>query len=1077
MKTKFNGILTLLLAFTVHFAFAQKTVSGTVSDDTGPLPGVSVLIKGTSMGTETDFDGKYSIQANTGAVLQYSFIGMETTFKTVGTSNTLNVLMSGGVLLEEVVVTAQGIKKDKKALGYAVSSVKEDQIKDKAEADLTRVLSGKSAGVNITTQNGLSGSSNKIVIRGMNSFDSDNNALYVIDGVPISNDTNEAGDFIDGNMGSSRSFDIDPNNIEKIDILKGLAAATLYGSAGRNGVVLITTKTGSQKDVTTKQEIQFSTSYFFNEVASLPDYQDQFGGGFDQAFGWFYSNWGPGFHENGLGGWGNDPLIDENGTIPHPISTITYIVDNFPGMAAEYADQRYEWKPRNSVEDFFRTGGTSNTSVNMKGRSDDSKLTYGLSFSHLDDQGFTPGNSVTRSNFSIGGSAKLSNKITFSGSLNYARTNYKTPPVALSFGSGSAGTSIFGDLFYTPRNIDIFELPYQAPDGNSIYYREDNAIQHPLWTVENAKFSQLTNRMFGNASITYNLTENLNLLYRASLDTYSEDNVNKQNRGGVSDSSTLNSGIYNTWNNNNVIWDHTILFNGSGYTFADKFNLGFDLGATVNSTDFNQMGIKSYDQQVFGFFDHGGFLERNQMEYHEKRNILGVFGQASFDYDNMIFINVSGRNDWVSNAINNSLFYPSVSASFIPTQAFKGLKSTNGINFLKLRAGYGTSANFSKGYPTASLAILDTQQWVNDAGEYIVGNTTDSFRANKDIRPELFQEFEYGIEGRLFSRVNFDFSYYTRITKDLIISQPLPAASGYTRTTTNIGEIVGDGIEADLGIDVFKNEDGFNWNTNVNFNKASSEVTELGQDADQIIYAGYTNLGNGAQVGYPLGAIFGSRIARNDNGDPLVDAIGIYVSEDTTNENDDIAGLVPFIGDPNPDFVMNYTNTFSYKNFSLNFTFNHTSGGDIYSQTISTLLGRGLTTDTLEGRLGTFVLPGVSEATGLPNDIQINNSDFYFSGIFAHPAEELSVYDASVVRLQEISIGYTFSKKFLEQTPFGRISIKASGYNMWYNAYNTPEGVNFDPNVSGLGSGNGAGFDYLTGPSGKKYGLSVNLTF
>jgi hypothetical protein len=451
-----------------------------------------------------------------------------------------------------------------------------------------------------------------------------------------------------------------------------------------------------------------------------------------------------------------------------------------------------------------------------------------------------------------------------------------------------------------------------------------------------------------------------------------------------------------------------------------------------------------------------------------------LYGQLNFDVKNMFYVNFAGRNDWVSNANNNSLFYPSASASFIPTSAFPGMKSAKGINYLKLRAGYGTSANFSTGYPTVTLVNLDTQAWVDDLGNLITSNSTDALVGNTDIKPELFSEIEFGVEGKLFSRVNFDVSYYTRETTDLIVDnppRPIPPSSGASFTVSNIGAIELSGIEVDLGIDILKSDNGVNWNFNWNFTKQESEVTELSADTEFIMYAGFTNLGNGARVGFPLGTIFGSRIARDEEGNLLVDGVGNYISETIDEE-----GLLPAIGDPNPDWIMNYTNTISYRGLSLGVNIGHTSGGDIYSVTVASLMGRGLTTDT-EDRLGTYILPGVSQATGLPNDIQINNSDFYFSNGFASPADELSIYDGSVVRLREVSLSYTLPTKFLEKTPLGRLTIKASGFNMWYNAYNTPDGINFDPNVTGLGAGNGQGFDFLTGPSSKRYGLSINATF
>ncbi len=1072
MRTKFSGILTLLLAFVVQLTFAQeKTISGNVTDNAGvPLLGVNIIVKGTSNGTQTDFDGNYTIQANVGQTLEFSYVGFNTVDKEVTASaSTINVQMEESAeSLEDVVISVQGIKREKKALGYSVASIGEEKIKNNPESDLTRVLQGKTAGVNITAQSGMSGSANKVVIRGMSSFSSDNNALYIIDGVPYSNDTNAAGDFVDGNMGTSRSFDIDPNNIENIEILKGLAATTLYGSEGRNGVILITTKTGSSKKLNSKQEIQVTSSLFFNKLASLPDYQDKFGGGFDQSFGWFYSNWGPGFYEDGLGGWGNDSAFDENGTLPHPYSVSAFL-SAYPDYQAQFSDQRYEWKPRYSVEEFFKTGVIASFATNIRGRSEDGNYTYGAAFSHMKDEGFTPGNSVSRNNLTISGSAKLTNKFNVRGSMSFANTKYKTPPVAFSNGSGASSVSIFGDVFYTPRSIDFFELPYELPDGGSIYYRNANDIQHPLWTLNHSQFKQEVFRVTGYANLEYELTDNLSVSYQGSIDQYSEDNTNKQDKGGVDGSIAIQSGFYNTWNNNNVISEHRIVLSGKRFSLGENFDFDFDLGATSKGTDYRRYGILSSGQEIFGFFDHSGFINHQQIEYKVRRNVVGLFGQASFSYDNWLYFNLAGRNDWVSNAKNNSLFYPSASVSFIPTAAFEGLKS-DAVNFLKLRIGYGTSANFSTGYPLYSAVDINTHGWLDSDGEFITTNSNSTTLPNPDIKPELLEELEFGIEARLFkNRLRLDASYYTRKTTDLIVKSPVPTSNGYSFTPTNIGQIDGDGIEASADIKLFDNPDGFNWNFGVNFTMSETEVIDLGSDNDLIVYAGFSDLGNGARVGYPLGTIFGSRVGRDANGNFVVGDDGHYVVETVDEE-----GILPAIGDPNPDFIMNYTNTFSYKGFALSFQINHTSGGDIYSQTIGTLLGRGLTTDT-EDRLNTYILPGVN-ADGSENNIQINNSDYYFANVLYGPSE-LRVFDGSVLRLQEVSLTYSVPKKLLEKTPFGTVSIKLSGNNLWYDAYNTPDGTNFDPNTSALGAGNGQGFDYLTAPSSKRYGLSLNLTF
>ncbi len=1078
MKTKFSGFLTLLLAFVVQLSFAQeKTITGVVTDQSGlPLPGASVVVKGTTTGTQTDFDGNYSIQASAGQVLVYSYVGQKTEERTVGAANTINVqLNEDATALEEVVVTAQGIRREKKALGYSVSTVGSEQLEQNPENDINRVLNGKASGVQITQTSGLSGSGTNVVIRGYSSFGGSNQALFIVDGVPYNNDTNAVGGARVGNNGSSRSLDLDPNNIESVSVLKGLAAATLYGNDGRNGVILITTKTGSAKNTVKKNEITVTQSYFVNQVASLPDYQNEFGNGFDQSFGWFFSNWGPSFNRDGVSGWGlqnaiNGGLSGTPGFLQHPYSTSTPAIQAaFP----EFQGALYEWRPYDSVENFFRTGGTSNTSISFRGGNE--TTSFAVSFSHLDEKGFTPGNGLRRNNLSVGGRSQLTNKFTISGSLNYSRTDFKTPPVAESEGNGtfSAGTSsVFGHLFFTPRSVDVIGLPFQNPvDGSSVYYRQNNSIQHPLWTVANAQISQLTNRIQGNSVVQYDFNDNLNIFYRFGMDVYNELTNNFQNKGGI-DANVL--GFYNSFNSLSETWDHSIVLNGN-YNLTDKIDMTFNLGATSRSQNFDRVGVASSGQNAFGIVRHFNFDVQDEIQFSSTLNTLGLYGQAQFDYDNYLYLTLAGRNDWVSNLPGevNNLFYPSASLSFLPTAAIDGLKSENVLNYLKVRAGYGTSARFAPNFPAVNILNFDTQPFQTDGGTNIPVNTTNQRLANPNIKPELQTEIEFGFESKWWqNRISLDASYFTRITKDLIINnQPLPVSTGVTVTATNIGEIEGSGIEADLGIDIFRSEgDGFNWNSRVNFTKFKNTVTDLGNDVDQIIYVGGSGRtgGNVAREGFELGSMVGTRIGRDADGNFRVNSAGSYVIENVDEE-----GLTPVVGNPTPDFVMNYINTLSFKNFTLGVQINHTKGGDIASSTISTLLGRGLTTDTVD-RENTFILPGVNPA-GNPNTTQINNSTYYFSNLLFGPTE-LRVYDASVIRLQEVSLSYRFPQKLIEKTPFGSLSVTASGNNLWYDAYNTPEGTNFDPGVA-LGVGNSRGFEFINGPSGKRWGISLKATF
>lgn len=1085
MKTKFKGILTLLLALVVQISFAQdKTVSGTVSDSSGSLPGVSVVIKGTTTGSETDFDGNYSIKAKVGDVLVFSYLGYKTVEKTVGASNTINVtLVEGGEILDEIVVTAQGIKREKKALGYAVSEVKAKDIEQRTEGDVARVLSGKASGVQITSQSGTSGSATNVVIRGYTSINGSNQALFVVDGVPFSSDTNSQGNFLNGNVGSSRFLDLDPNNIESVNVLKGLAAATLYGTAGRNGVIVITTKAGAAKTGAKKNEITVTQSTFFNKIASLPDYQDQYGGGFDQSFGWFFSNWGPSFDANGVDGYLNDPagIIQPDGTVEHPYGSSAFL-NNFLGgnnvLNQQFTGERYEWRPYNSVENFFRTGVVSNTSINARGSSADGNVAYNISYSHLDEEGFTPGNGIIRNTLSVGGRAKLSNKFTIQASMNYTRNSVKSPPVAASRGNGTLGWSTFGNVFFTPRNVDLMGLPFELPEnGGSIYYRNGNDIINPRWTVKNASNSQFTNRVFTTASVSYDFSDNLSLTYRAGLDFYNERNQAHSNKNGVNFNNAI-FGFLNTWDNNVNIWDHYVALNGS-YELSEDVSVSFVGGATSRSRTFDQQGVASSGQIVFGVLRHFNFQNQSPIQFLIKRNIVGLFAEASFDYKDYAFLTLSGRNDWVSNlpSENNSLFYPSASLSFLPTAAFEDLKSASGkgLNYLKLRATIGQSAGFPEGYPTVNTVNQTTQVNGGAVGS-VITNSISGFQANPDLKPELLSEVEIGFESLFFDRrINLDVSYYDRTTKDLIVFKPLPPSTGFTQTQDNVGKVEGTGLEIDLGVDIFRSEeaDGFNWNAAINFTTNKQIVTE--QEDDQIVFAGSTAAflgGNAAIRGEQLGVIVGRRIARDADGNFLVNSAGNYAFEDNI-VLDDGRSITPIIGNPNPDYIMNWNNSISYKNFSFNFQLSHTVGGDIASSTIATLLGRGL---IVTDRKNTFVLPGISQATGQPNTLQINNSQYYFSNLLFGP-KELQIYDASVIRLQEVSLSYSLPKKILDKTPFGSVSITASGFNLWYDAYNTPKRANFDPNVAGVGVGNGRGFDYLNGPSSKRYGLSVKLTF
>ncbi len=1074
-------LLSISFLLAVGTAWAQRTVSGRVTSDSdgSGIPGVNVILKGTTTGTTSDLDGNYRVSVpEEGGTLVFSFIGLARQEVEIGSRSVVDVAMSEDVeTLGEVIVTAQGISREKQALGYSVANVGAENLEQRSEGDIARVLNGKASGVQIQQQSGMSGSGTSIIIRGLSSFSGSNQPMFIVDGVIFDGGTNAQGSFVDGNNGSSRFLDIDPNNIESINVLKGLAATTLYGTPGRNGVILITTKSGSSKAAKKKTEITVTSSLFFNEIASMADYQDDYGGGFDQSFGWFFSNWGPSFSEGGPAGWANQSAIRNVNGVPmlnHPYATAspaTGMPQAFPEFTnSEGNPVDYEWRPYNSVPDFFRRGSINSNSVNVRGTSDDGNYTYNASFGNLNDEGFTPGNTLTRNTFSVGGRAKLSNNFTIRGTMNYTNTDFITPPVAASYGSnvGGQNASIFGNLFYTPRNIDLMGLPFQNPiTGESTYYRQNNSIQHPLWTVNNAKNIQATNRVFGGMAALYAINENLNVSFDYSYDTYSENNTNYANKGGKTGSQANRSGVYQTWNNTNTVQNYNAVINGN-YSIGSDLDVTFAAGAQARSDMYDRNGVASTGQQVFNVIRHTNFAQQNEIQYFQERNILGIYGQAEVGYKKFAYLTLAGRNDWVSNLSeeNRSIFYPSASVSFLPFSAIAALGDISAIDLFKVRVGYGTSANFPTGYPIASTLSLQTQYFQDRSGTDVVINTTGNVLGNSALLPESMGEVEIGFEiAALNNRLTADFSVYNRTTTNLLVNRPLDPSTGFTTTQTNVGEIETKGAEVDLGYDWFRNSNGFSWNTSINWFRANAVVNDLGLDTDIVAYAGFSNQGNAAIVGEPLNTMIGTAIDRDEAGNLKVNASGSYVVKTGNN----------IIGDATPDFTSNIINTLSYKGVSLNILFNWVQGGDIYSQTVQTLLGRGVVNQEGIDRANSFILPGVNPS-GETNTKQINNSTYYFSNVLYGP-NELGVYDATVYRLQELSLTYRLPSAILESTPFGNASVTFTGNNLWFHTPNIPSVTNFDPNVAGLGIGNGAGWEYLNGPSSRRYGFSIKASF
>ncbi len=998
------------------FMYAQKTVTGTITDNNGlPLIGVNIIVKGTTTGVASDFDGNYAIIVpNERAILVYSFLGFTNIEVTVGTQTVISIILEEDThALEQVIITAQGIKKSKKALGYAVTTIKSDEFEHRPQADLSRTLQGKIAGVTISAFNGETGAGTNIRIRSSLSINQSNSPLIVVNNVPF-----------EGSM-----KDIDPNDIKEISVLKGLNASILYGSEGRNGVILIQTKSGTGELGKKSFKVSVSTTTYFNEVANLPDYQNKYGQGGDDVFvAGNLGNWGIAFTE-----------LDE---VIHPYSQYGDLFPEFDGLMIPYTAKK------DNVEKMFHTGIGKIYSLNISATDD--KTAFNLSAGYTDEEGIIGNNDLKRFNLGLGGQIQLTDKLNVSATLNYSTRKVNR----------LQASNIFSLLLFIPRNIDITTLPYEHPlTGASIYYR---GSQNPLWVINNTGRNDDIVRIFGTVNAKYELSDKLSLSYRVGIDNNQQDEFDYSNKGGFGDNEF---GFLELDYDKRVTIDQSVILSLNNVELGE--NIGLDAQIGINSKFIKGKSINStsVDQNVLGFFRPSNFNITSAGYSSYTENLAGLFGQAEFSYNDFLYVTLSGRNDWGSTVEqeNRTIFYPGASFSFIPTSAFD-IKS-NALTYLKIRGAYGTSSGYPSRFNTRSILETNPRRFVTVDGQVIVTNSTDEVFANPNLKPELHREFELGIEGSFWnSRITLEASAFKRISENQILEAERPPSTGYTETLINAGRIDTKGLEIDLGIDVLKAKD-LKWNMRNIFTKYESEVVDLPQG--QIV-----SLGNGrfAIEGEPLGVLRGSYVLRDDEGNMLIDPANgeVYYSSNQGHED-------KIIGDAIPDFIFTNINNISYKGFTLSTQLEYRKGGLIQSGFVEDLLVRGVTRDT-ENRDGTFVIPGVlgDPVTGtalldvngnkIPNNIQANHNRTAFSNYYT--PDDLATWDATVIRLREVSLGYTLNNiKGIES-----ITFTLSGINLWYNALDFPKYTNFDPENDG-------GFGDQSVPSTKRFAFSVAATF
>jgi len=1069
------AVFTLTLSFEV--SAQQRVVTGTViSEENGQgLPGATVLVKGTAVGTTTNLDGKYSINVPAGSnALIFTFVGLKAMEAAIGSQSVVNVTLKvDASQLSEVVVTAIGIAREKKALGYAVTSVSKVQLENRPEADVARVLQGKVPGVSITSTNGMTGSGTNMIIRGYKSATGNNQPLFVVDGVPFNTSTNSQNGFTTGGATtSSRFLDIDPNNIENMSVLKGLSATVLYGDQGRNGVILITTKSGTSKRKAA--EVTINQSVFTNKAASLPTYGQEYGNGFQQAPGFFFSNFGPSMN-TGL-------------KINHPYATssVAAVREAFPQFWVDGkvggTPIKYEYKAyKDPSEIFFRQGLISNTSVQVAGGGE--KTGFNASFGYTDEEGYLPGNEMKKYNFGLGINSSINDKLSVNSSFTFAITDLISPPANASYGSGSDIPSVFGHVLFTPRSVDLENLPFENPvDKSSVYFRGGNDITNPNWLVRYYKNTSDVKRFFNSTSLNYDFNNNFSMTYRLGLDTYSELQEILYNKGGATANLATKNGYYRTININNSIWNHDLVLNWKN-DFSEKFSMSAIVGLNSRFDTYIQTGVASQGQLAFGLFRHSNFSTSSSndaysggsMNYGVDERRFGVYSNITLDYADYLFLNVSARNDWTSTVEkdNRSVLYPGASLSFIPTTAFD-LKSAT-LNYLKLRFGYGTSAGYPSPYSTRNV-LSQSARAFDVGGAVTTTHSVSNTLGNPNLKPELHGEAEFGIEGVMFNnKLKFDASIYEKTTTNLITNAPIDPATGFTSTAINIGKIRTRGAEFQATVTPVSTPSGFEWNSTINWSTYRTRVMELGGGLTEVVVAGFTDLGNFAVPGEPFNIIKGIGFDRDPaTGQPIILSSGVHKP---TNEP-------VILGDPNPRWTGSFINSFSYKGFTLSAMMEYRHKGVIMSNTVTATLARGVTKDPVADREMSFIMPGVRQDGNNPdgtpryvkNDRQISAADYFFSG-YQGATDQPNVFDGSTIRLREVSLAYSVPKNIMAKTPFKKASFAMSGTNLWFLALNFPPNMNFDTDVLGTGVGNGLGFDFVTGPSSRRLGGTLTLTF
>ena len=1083
--------LTAVLVLTGSELYAQdKVVSGQVTDaESGSgLPGVNIVLQGTTSGTVTDVEGRYSINVpQQGGTLVFTFVGMETQEVPINDRTQIDVTMGADLSqLNEVVVTALGIEREKASLGYSVQEVSGEDISKAKEASFISSLSGKVSGLAIKKSNSLGGSINA-VIRGANSFTGNNQALFVVDGVPLSNSTLNTRDQQTGQGGydyGNAASDIDPESIESISVLKGATAAALYGSDAANGVIMITTKKGSKK-AGIGVSVSHATTFSTYDKKTFPKYQKEYGAG----YGPYYSGGDhPGLFEEDFDGDGTLDLVVPSGEDAsfgerYDPNLMVYQWDSFYPQLDTYGQPRPWVAPEHGPEYIFQTGVNNISTVNLSGGNENG--TFRLTYTRDDRNGILPNSTLNRNIVDLHASFKLSDKLTIEGKAAYNRNE-----AVGRYGTGYESRNVmqsFKQWFETNVDLKQQEDVYKATRQNITWNTNSSTdlsphyFDNPYWVLHENFQNDKRNRFFGKFQATYDITDWLRAMVRSGMDIYSDLQEERFAIGSLDQSKYEKfQRTFEEYNNDFIL----SLDKELSTDFSIKGLLGFSVRnrKVISSRTKTNGGLVNPFVYSLGN-SVSALLPPIESDIHLRK--YGYYGQVSLGYANMLYLDATGRFDKSSTLPedNNTYFYPSASLSFV----FSEMLESPAISFGKVRVGF---AQVSGDAPSYSLINTYTAgasfgpRPIYYMGTDIVGSqTTGDTGNNPDLKPETTKEIEAGVEMNFVNnRVGFDLSVYKTNTIDQIMPVEVSQATGFNFKYVNAGEMENKGIEVSLfGFPIRSND--FSWRINVNWARNVNTVVSLHEGGENLLLYSAWSTAINARKGEPYGTITGTNYIFHENGGRMVGSDGKYLMSSSTTE---------IIGNIQPEWIGGVNNIFNYKNLSFSFLIDMQRGGDIvnYDITFGNATGVYAATAGLNDRGnpkrdpvaegGGVLVEGVLE-DGSPNTVYAEAGDYtnpqgYYGGSAdtgGYIPDANFVYDASYIKLREVLLSYSLPKEVLGNLPFTNISLGVFGRNLWIIDKNLPGG---DPEYIDS-AGNDQGIQNAALPSFKEYGFNVGIQF